>query len=47
MNLNLLFDMCKWKIEGEDAEAMDEATTECHRPLTNKLPSKLLVQQLS
>ena len=39
MNLNLLFDMCKWKIEGEDVEAVDEATTECHRPLTNKLSS--------
>ena len=30
MNLNLLFDMFKWKIEGEDVEAVDEATTKCN-----------------
>ena len=47
MILNFLFDMCKWKIEGEDIEVMDEAMTECHRPLTNKLSSKLLVRRLS
>ena len=47
MNLNFLFDMSKWKIEGEDIKAVDEATTECHRPLTKKLSSKLLVRWLS
>ena len=47
MNLNFLFDICKWQIEEEDIEAMDEATTECHWPLTNRLSSKLLVWRLS
>ena len=47
MNLNFLFDMSKWKIEGEDVKAIDEATTKCHWPLTNKLSLKLLVRRLS
>ena len=29
-NLNLLFDMCSWKIEKEDVEAVDGITTNHH-----------------
>ena len=32
----LLSDTCRWLIEEEDAEAVDETTTNHHRPLTNE-----------
>ena len=43
---NLSFDVCRWQVEAEDVEAVDGAITECHRPLTNRLSSKRLVQRL-
>ena len=45
-NLNLLFELCRWKIEKEDVEMVDGATTNHHRPLINKPSWKLLVLRL-
>ena len=45
-NLNLLFDMCRWKIEKEDGEPVGEKTTNHHRPLINKPSWRLLVLRL-
>ena len=46
MNLNFLFDMCRWQVEEEDVEAVDEATTSKYRTLTDKPSWRLLVLPL-
>ena len=35
-NTLFLFNICRWLVEEEDDEAVGEATTHDHQPLTNK-----------
>ena len=42
----LLFDICRWLIEEEDAKAVGETTTNHYRPLSNEPSWRLLVLQL-
>ena len=36
MILNLLFDLCKWKVEDEDVEVVHGAMVDCHLFFINR-----------
>ena len=44
--IELLYDICRSLVEEKDVEAVDGATTNHHRPLTNEPSWRLLVLQL-
>ena len=36
LNINLPFDMCRWLVEGEDVEGVNEVLVRHHRLLTSR-----------
>ena len=37
LNINLSFDMCRWLVEGEDVEVVNEVLAKHHQCLTSRL----------